>query len=84
MTQPNAPSAFDKYLAVTYTPDLAEVVITGDVLGLTYLRDLLSNLIARPVSGRHYHIDDFDGLAGNIPHLVLVVKPDRPDLPTSR
>lgn len=78
-------TAGQPYLAVEYTPAYAEVAICGDVAGLLQLRAHIDALLKNPRPGRHVHLDDFTGLRGTVPHLVISVTTpeDQPILATS-
>ena len=76
MTQKWYPPYERTWLEVHLSDSLEEVVISGNLEGLTALRDSLTNLIDNPGPWRHHHFDDWNGLEGNIPHLVIVVKPN--------
>ncbi|MHB1295633.1 MAG: hypothetical protein ACYC4R_11640 [Anaerolineae bacterium] len=58
-------------MEVNYNPERRQVEIIVDQPTLLYLIEMLQYLVGHNFSGAHYHIDDFNGLTGNVPHLVI-------------
>ncbi|MHB1295626.1 MAG: hypothetical protein ACYC4R_11605 [Anaerolineae bacterium] len=58
-------------LEVNYDAEHRQVEIIVDQPTLLYLIETLRLLVEQGKDGSHYHFDDFDGMKGNVPHLVI-------------